>query len=57
MSFVGPIDQGVAATGTINPKNTVEVGTQISGIIEGVLLITTTKSKLGLCCNCGFFDY
>ena len=37
-SFVGPIDQGVAATGTINPKNTVEVGTQISGIIEGVFV-------------------
>ena len=38
VSFVGPIDQGVAATGTINPKNTVEVGTQISGIIEGVFV-------------------
>ena len=47
MSFVGPIDQGVAATGTINPKNTVEVGTQISGIIEGVFVDYNDKVEIG----------
>ena len=46
-SFVGPIDQGVAATGTINPKNTVEVGTQISGIIEGVFVDYNDKVEIG----------
>ena len=47
VSFVGPIDQGVAATGTINPKNTVEVGTQISGIIEGVFVDYNDKVEIG----------
>ena len=46
-SFLGSIDQGVAATGTINPKNTVEVGTQISGIIEGVFVDFNDKVKVG----------
>ena len=46
-SFVGSIDQGVAATGTINPKNTVEVGTQISGIIEGVFVDYNDKVEIG----------
>ena len=36
--FLGSINQGVAATGTLNPKIAVEVGTQISGIIEGVFV-------------------
>lgn len=36
--FLGAINQGVAATGTLNPKIAVDVGTQISGIIEGVFV-------------------
>ena len=36
--FLGSINQRVAATGTLNPKIAVEVGTQISGIIEGVFV-------------------
>ena len=47
LSFVGSIDQGVAATGTINPKNTVEVGTQISGIIEGVFVDYNDTVQVG----------
>ena len=47
VSFLGSIDQGVAATGTINPKNTVEVGTQISGIIEGVFVDYNDIVKVG----------
>ena len=47
LSFVGSIDQGVAATGTINPRNTVEVGTQISGIIEGVFVDYNDTVQVG----------
>ena len=47
VSVVGPIDQGVAATGNINPKNTVEVGTQISGIIEGVFVDYNDTVQVG----------
>ncbi|MEL0326276.1 MAG: efflux RND transporter periplasmic adaptor subunit, partial [Burkholderiaceae bacterium] len=47
ISFLGSIDQGVAATGTINPKNTVEVGTQISGIIEGVFVDYNDTVQVG----------
>ena len=47
LSFLGAIDQGVAATGTINPKNTVEVGTQISGIIEGVFVDYNDTVQVG----------
>ena len=47
LSFIGSIDQGVAATGTINPKNTVEVGTQISGIIEGVFVDYNDTVQVG----------
>ncbi len=47
LSFVGSIDEGVSATGTINPKNTVEVGTQISGIIEGVFVDYNDQVEVG----------
>ena len=44
---VGRIEKKVSATGTLNPMSTVNVGTQISGIIEDVFVDFNDAVKKG----------
>ena len=45
----GPITPSVAATGTVNPVTTVQVGTYVSGPIQAIYADFNTPSDAGSC--------